>query len=61
MRNITNWLNANKTCPNISKIGVILFKLLRELTDVSLKLKLTGKEFPTKSLKYLDIKIDENM
>ena len=62
MKNVTNWLNANKTCLNVSKTEVVLFKSSRKLTDVPLKLKLNGKRlYPTNSVKYLGINIDENL
>ena len=60
--NLTNWLNANKICLNVSKTEVALFKLSRKLTDVPLKLKLNGKRlYPTNPVKYLGINIDENL
>ena len=43
MKSLTNWLNANKICLNVSKTEDVLFKLSRKLTDVPLKLKLNGK------------------
>ena len=62
LKNLTNWLNANKICLNVSKTGVALFKSSRKLTDVPLKLKLNGKRlYPTNSVKYLGINIDENL
>ena len=44
LKNLTNWLNANKICLNVSKTEVALFKLSRKLTDVPLILKLNGKK-----------------
>ena len=62
LKNLTNWLNANKICLNISKTEVVLFKPSRNLTDVSLKLKLNGKRlYPTNSVNYLDIKNYEKL
>ena len=62
LKNLKNWLNANKTCLNVSKTKVVLFKSSRELTDVPLKLKLNGKRlYPTNSVKYLGINIDEKL
>ena len=59
---LTNWLNANRFCLNVSKTAVVLFKSSRKLTDVPLKLKLNGKRlYPTNSVKYLGINIDENL
>ena len=61
-KKLRNWLNANKICLNISKTGVVLFKLSRKLTDVLLKLKLNGKRlYPTNLVKYLGIIIDEKL
>ena len=45
LKNLRNWLNANKICLNISKAEVVLLKLSRKLTDVPSKLNLTGKDF----------------
>ena len=62
MKNLTNWLNANKICLNVSKTEVVLFKSSRELTNVPLKLKLNGKRlYSTNSVRYLGIIIDENL
>ena len=41
---------------------VALFKLSRKLTEFLLKLKVNGKRlYPTNSVKYLGINIDENI
>ena len=62
LKNLTNWLNANKICLSVSKTAVVLFKSLRKLTDVPLKLKLNRKRlYPTNSVKYLGRNIDENL
>ena len=62
LKNVTNWLQANKICLNVSKIEVVLFKSSRKLTDVPLKLELNGKRlYPTNSVKYLGININENL
>ena len=62
MKNLTNCLNANKICLNVSKTEVVLFKLSRKPTDDPLKLKLNGKRlYPTNSVKYLGIDIDDNL
>ena len=62
LKNVTNWLNANKICLNFIKIEVVLFKSPRKRTHVPLKLKLNGKRlYPISSMKYLGINIDENL
>ena len=49
LKNLTNWLNANKICLNVSKTEVVLFKSSRKLTNVPLKLKLNGKTLYSKT------------
>ena len=49
LKNLTNWLNANKICLNVSKTEVVLFKSSRKLTNVPLKLKLNGKRLYSKT------------
>ena len=62
LKNLTNWLNANKISLNVSKTELILFKPKMKKLDSNLKLKLIGKRlYPTKLVKYLDIKTDENL
>ena len=62
LKNLTNWLNANKNCLNANKTEVALFKSSRKCPDVPLKLKRNGKRlYPTNSVKYLGISIDENL
>ena len=62
LRNLTNWLNANKISLNVSKTELILFKPKMKKLDFDLKLRLNGKRiYPTKSVKYLGIKTDENL
>ena len=55
-------LNSNKICLNFSKTEVVLFKSVSKQTEATLKLKLNGKRlYTTNSVKYLGIKIDENL
>ena len=62
LKNLTNSLNANKTCLSVSKTEVVFYKSSRKLTDVPLKLKLNGKRLClTNSVKYLGINIDGNL
>ena len=62
LRNLTNWLNANKISLNVSKTELILFKPKMKKLDFDLKLTLNGKRIqPTKSVKYLGFKINENL
>ena len=62
LKNLTNWLNANKFSLNVSETELILFKPKIEKLEFDLKLKLNDKRlYPTESVKYLGIKIDENL
>ena len=55
-------LNANKIALNVAKTEVILFKTKRKPCDTDLRLKLCRKRlYKTKYLRYLGIKIDENL
>ena len=54
--------NANKISLNVSKTKLIMFKPRIKKVDFDLKSKLNGKRlYPTKSVKYLGIKIDESL
>ena len=60
LKNLTNWLNANKISLNVDKTEVILSKPTKKPLDCQLKLKLNGKRlYHTSSVKYLEIKIDQ--
>ena len=62
IKNLTNWLNVNKISLNVSKTELILFKPKMKKLDFDLKLRLNSKRiYPTKSVKYLGIKIHENL
>ena len=55
-------MNANKICLNVSKTELDPFRSARKQLDFGLKLKLNGKRlYPTNSLKYLGVKIDERL
>ena len=62
MKNLTDWLNANKISLNVQKIELVVFKLQRKKIDSEVKIKLSRKRlYPTESVKYLGIRIDENL
>ena len=62
MKNLSNWLNANKISLNVSKTELIMFKPRMKKVHFDLKLKLNRKRlYPTKSVKYLGIKIYESL
>ena len=63
LKNLRNLLNANKLCLNINKTEVVLYKIIKKTYRCPfIKLKLNGKRLNrTNSLKYLGMKIDENV
>ena len=62
MKNLIDWLNANKISLNVQKTELVIFKHQRKKIDSEVKIKLSRKRlYPTDSLKYLDIRIDENL
>ena len=62
LKNLNNWLNANKICLDVDKTDVVLLKSLKKQTDSDLHVKLNGKRlYPTDSVKYLGILIDKNL
>ena len=59
MKNLTDWLNANKISLNVQKTELVIFKHQRKNLDGEVKIKLNRKRlYPTDSVKCLGIKID---
>ena len=62
MKNLTNWLNANKISFNIKKTELVTFKHKNKKLECQMKIKFSRKRlYPPKSEKYLGFKIDENL
>ena len=62
MKNLTDWLNANKISLNVQKTELVIFKHQRKKLDCEVKIKLNRKQlYPTDSVKYLGIRIDKNL
>ena len=52
LKNLTNWLNANKIFLNVDKTEMILFKPIKKPLDCQHKVKLNGKRlYQTASVK----------
>ena len=61
MKNVTDWLNANKISLNVRKTELVISKHQRKKLDNEVKIKLNRKRlYPTDSVKYLGIRIDRN-
>ena len=62
MKNLTNWLNANKILLNVKKSELVIFKHKNKKLECPIKIKLSRKRlYLSKSAKYLRVKIDENL
>ena len=59
LKHLVNWLNADKMSLNVRKTEMVIFKSKQKKLEGNLKRKLCGKRlYPTKSVKYLGVKID---
>ena len=62
MKNLTDWLNANKISVNVQKTELVIFKHQRKKLDSEVNVKLNRRQlFLTDSVKYLGIKVDKNL
>ena len=62
LKHLVNWLNANKISLNVKKTEMVIFKSKQKKLEGDLKIKPCGKRlYPTKSVKYLGLKIDANL
>ena len=62
MKYLTVWLNANKISLNVDKTELIIFKNRRKKRDTEIKCKLNRKRLhPSQPVRYLGIKIDQNL
>ena len=56
------WLNAKKISLNAQKTELVILKQKRKVLDHEIKIKLNRKRLhPIPSVKYLGVKIDENL
>ena len=59
MKQLNNWLSANKISLNVEKTELVIFKNPMKVLSEVIKIKLTGKRLnPSKSVKYLGVRID---
>ena len=60
MKQLNNWLSANKISRNVEKAELVIFKSPRKVLSDEIKIKLTGKRlYPSNSVKYLGVSIDK--
>ena len=62
MENLTDRLNANKISLNVKKTELVIFKHKKKKLECPLRIKLSRKRlYPSNSIRYLSVKIDENL
>ena len=62
MKSLTDWLNANKISLHVQRTELVIFKHQKKKKDSKVKIKLGRKRlYPTDYVKYLGIRIDENL
>ena len=62
LRNLSNWLSANKISLNVSKTELLLFRHPNKNINYKLKIKLNGKLLhPSNYVKYLGVYIDPSL
>ena len=60
VKQLNNWLSANKISLNVEKTELVIFKILKKVLSDEIKIKLTGKRlFSSNSVKYLGLRIDK--
>ena len=60
MKQLNNWLSANKISLNVEKTKQVIFQSPRKVLFDEIKIKLTGKRlYPSNSVKYLGVRIDK--
>ena len=60
--NLTYWLNASKISLNVKKTELVILNIKGKKLDSPIKVKLNRKWlYPSKSVKYLGIKIEKNL
>ena len=62
LKNLSQWVNANKLSLNFSKTELIIFHSSSKKIDHSLKFKLDGKRLTaTSTVKYLGVLLDDHL
>ena len=60
MKQLNNWLSADKVSLNVEKSELVNFESSRKVVSDEIKIKLTGKRFyPSNSAKYLGVRIEK--
>ena len=60
LKSLVKWLNTSKISLDVKKTEMVIFKSKRKKFNVVIKIMLSGKRiYPTASVKYLVVKIDQ--
>ena len=60
MKQLNNWLSANKISLHVEKTGLVIFQSPRKVLSDEIKIKLTeNRLYPSNSVKYLGVRIDK--
>ena len=62
LSSLVNWLRANKISLNTSKTELVIFKSRHKVITKNLNFRISGQKLiPVQSIKYLGVKLDENL
>ena len=60
MKQLNNWLSANKISLSVEKTELVIFKSPRKVLSNEIKIKFTGQRlYPSNSVKYLGVMVDK--
>ena len=60
LKSLVKWLNTSKISLDVKETEMVIFKSKRKKFNVVIKIMLSGKRiYPTASVKYLVVKIDQ--
>ena len=60
MKQLNNWLSANKISLNVEKTELVIFKYPKKVLSDEIKVNLIGKRlYPSNSVKHLGVRIDK--
>ena len=62
MKNLYDWINPNKISLNVKKTELLIFKHKKKKLKCPIRIKHSRKRlYPSNSIRYLSVKIDENL
>ena len=61
MKNLIDWLNANKILLNVKKTKLVIFKHKKKKLECPIRMLCRKRLYPSNSVKYLGVKNDGNV